>query len=94
MTERALTVRDFAAEAVAAAAAEARAAAARVAAAVGGGDGNSDDSGDVCGVCLDTAEQPEAQVSPCGHVFCKNCITEALQEDKRCVARLKLLFVV
>lgn len=83
LSERALKVRDFAAEAEAARAAELRAAIAAAAGGDAGGGSGSSDQGEVCGVCLDVAEQPGALVAPCGHVFCCNCISEVLKEEKR-----------
>jgi hypothetical protein len=35
-----------------------------------------------CCICLDAPEEPVA--SPCGHVFCKQCIKDALSQERRC----------
>ncbi|WIA08248.1 hypothetical protein OEZ85_007693 [Tetradesmus obliquus] len=84
-SERALTVRDFAAEAAAAYAAAAAPAAAAAGGvldeSVAGAEGPAGAAAE-CGVCLDAPEVPMA--APCGHVFCKGCITDALKEDRRC----------
>jgi hypothetical protein len=50
---------------------------------VASADGPAGGSSAECGVCLDAPEVP--MVSPCSHVFCKGCITDALKEDRRCV---------
>uniref|UniRef100_A0A383VNT4 RING-type domain-containing protein n=1 Tax=Tetradesmus obliquus TaxID=3088 RepID=A0A383VNT4_TETOB len=87
LSERALTVQDFAAEAAAADAAAAAPAAAAAAAgedldeSVAGAEGPAGAAAE-CGVCLDAPEVPMA--APCGHVFCKGCIIDALKEDRRC----------
>lgn len=71
-------MRDFAAEAVRAAAARA-AAAAGPAESVGSVGGSAEAE---CDICLDAPEEP--MVAPCGHVFCKTCIKDALSQERRC----------
>lgn len=44
------------------------------------GGSNADDT--ECCICLDAPEEPVA--SPCGHVFCKQCIRDALSQERRC----------
>jgi hypothetical protein len=41
--------------------------------------GSADDM--ECCICLDAPEEPVA--SPCGHVFCKQCIRDALSQERR-----------
>lgn len=75
LSERALTVRDFAAANTAAV--MNRGWSAQPSESVGSTGG----SGAECGVCLDAPEEP--LVSPCGHVFCKSCIRDALSQERR-----------
>jgi hypothetical protein len=41
--------------------------------------GSADDM--ECCMCLDAPEEPVA--SPCGHVFCEQCIRDALSQERR-----------
>jgi hypothetical protein len=90
LPQRALQVRDFAAAAQAredARASGLRALLASVgvnvpaASVASNAVGNADDM--ECCICLDAPEEPMA--SPCGHVFCKQCIRDALSQERRCV---------
>ncbi|CAI7826521.1 unnamed protein product [Closterium sp. NIES-54] len=55
----------------------------------GGGNGGMERGGRagggmhlVCSVCLD--DMSEETVTPCGHVFCRGCITMAIRETRQC----------
>lgn len=48
------------------------------AAGAGGGDADVE-----CGLCLDAPEDPV--ITPCGHTFCRSCIKDSLQQERRWV---------
>eukprot|EP00775_Hariotina_reticulata_P009723 gene9723-9882_t len=47
--------------------------------AAGAGGGGADVE---CGLCLDAPEDPV--ITPCGHTFCRSCVRDSLQQERRC----------